>query len=127
MVLGDWQVRNARRRPVRATVVDAPTVTEVGVSQGDGNLLSHALAVRCRESISTSTQVSAVFFPVGIRSCHFQQCGRMSLPYKSGHAMYRTSHQGQGPTGKALVYAEVTRQDTEHNIVSPVPQPGKAF
>ena len=41
--------------------------------------------------------------------------------------MCRKPHQESGPTGKALVQAKVTRQDTEHNTVSPVPQPSGAF
>ena len=41
--------------------------------------------------------------------------------------MRRTSHQEQNPPGKALVLAEVTWQDTEHNTVRPVPQPSGAF
>ena len=41
--------------------------------------------------------------------------------------MCRKPHQESGPTGKALVQAEVTRQDTQHNKVSPVPQPSGAF
>ena len=32
VVLGDWQVRNTRCRPVRTTGVDAPTGTKVGIS-----------------------------------------------------------------------------------------------
>ena len=41
--------------------------------------------------------------------------------------MCRASHQEQGPIGKALVQAEVIRQDTEHNTVRPVPQHSEAF
>ena len=41
--------------------------------------------------------------------------------------MCRKSHQDSGPTGKSLVQAEMTRQDTEHNTVRPVPQPSGAF
>ena len=36
-------------------------------------------------------------------------CGRMSLPYRSGQAMCRKPYQESGPTGKALVQAEVTK------------------
>ena len=41
--------------------------------------------------------------------------------------MRRTSHLELGPTGKALVQVEVTRQDTEHNSVRPISQPSGAF
>ena len=46
LVLGDWQVRSARRRPVRLTVVDAPTGTEVGISQEAASLLPSTPVVR---------------------------------------------------------------------------------
>ena len=126
-MLGDWQVRSARRCPVKTTVVDNPTGVEVAIGQEVASLLPPTLAVHCRVSINPSTQESSVCFPVGIRSRHFQQCGRMSLLYKSGRAMCRKPHQKLGPTGKALVQAEVTRKDTEHNTVSPVPQPRGTF
>ena len=103
VVLGDWQVRNARRRPVKTVVVDNPTDVEVGIGREVARPLSPTPVVCCRGSISLQTQVSSVWFPVGIRSCHFQQCGRMSLPYKSGQGSCCKPHQESGPTGKALV------------------------
>ena len=39
--------------------------------------------------------------------------------------MCRKPHQESEPAGKALVQGEVTRQDTEHNTVRPVPQPSR--
>ena len=127
MVLEEWQVQNAHHRPVRLAVVDSPTGVEVGVGREVASPLPPTPAVRCRGSISRRTQVSSVRFCVGTRSCHFQQCRRLSLPYKGGQAMCRKSHEKSGPTGKALVQAEMTRQDTEHNTVRPVPQPSGAF
>ena len=41
--------------------------------------------------------------------------------------MCRKPHEESGQTGKALVKAKVTRQDTEHKRVRPVPQPSEAF
>ena len=51
----------------------------------------------------------------------------MSLPYRSGQAMCRKPHQESGPIRKALIQAEVTWQDTEHNTVRSVTQPNGAF
>ena len=65
--------------------------------------------------------------PVGKRSRHLQRCGRMSLPYISGQAVCCEPHQESGPIGKALFQAEVTKQGTEENTVSPAPQPSGLF
>ena len=46
-----------------------------------------------------------------------------SLPYKSGQAVCREPHQESGLIDKALFQAEVTRQGTEHNTMSPARQP----
>ena len=91
------------------------------------SLLPPTPAVRCRGSVGRPTQVSSVLFPVDIRLCHFQQCGRLSLSYRSGQTVCREPHQELGLTGIAFFEAEVTRQDTEHNIVSPIPQSSGSF
>ena len=126
-VRGDWQVRSVRRSKVRSTHMDNPTGMEVRIGREIASLLPPTPAVRCRGSVSRPSQVSSVLFLVSTRSRHFHKCRRMSLPYRIGQAMCRKPHQESRPTSKALVHAEVTRQDTEHNTVSPVPLPRGSF